>query len=102
MVARRPEPAVSILDRQARIPQHVVLREFAEEVIVLNISSGRYFRLNRTAGRMLAVVNTHETVREALATLSREFTTTRTALEADLIELCNSLAERGLVSLSSA
>ena len=42
--------------QRVTIPQHVVFRTFVEETIVLNLESGRYHGLNRTAGRMLELL----------------------------------------------
>jgi endonuclease III len=97
----RAGSADGTLDSQARVPQHVVFREFAEETVLLDIQSGRYYGLNRTAGRMLTAVNTHETVRDALTSLCKEFPDARAVIEADLLRLCRDLSKLGLVALRS-
>ena len=39
------------------IPEHVVFRTFVEETVVLNLEAGAYHGLNRTAGRMLELLD---------------------------------------------
>src|SRR5919107_621920 len=46
----------TVRTRRVTIPQHVVFRTFVEETVVLNLESGRYHGLNRTAGRMLELL----------------------------------------------
>ncbi len=54
-----------------RIPHHVVFRHFVNETVVLNLQTGKYHGLNRTAGRML-----HELITEgSLATRRVELAT---------------------------
>ncbi len=43
----------AVLAATARMPAHVVYREFPAEVVLLNLQTGRYHGLNPTAGRML-------------------------------------------------
>lgn len=40
-----------ILDSQARVPRHVVYRDFVNETVVLNLETGTYHGLNRPNAR---------------------------------------------------
>ena len=91
-----------LLDSEIRIPDHVVFREFAQETVLLDIKSGQYFGLNPTAGRMLAVLQTAKTIRDAATTLAEDFPDAGDVLETDLCNLCLALAKRNLAVLEPA
>jgi phosphohistidine swiveling domain-containing protein len=84
---------------RARIPDHVVHRDFPEETVVLNIETGTYHGLNYTARRMFAVLAEADTIVSAAAILGAEFGVPRMRIERDLLELCAALCDRGLLEL---
>lgn len=81
------------------MPQDVVYRDFVNETVMLNLSTGTYHGLNPTAGRMLQAVDRTDTLREAAAQLAAEHGWDLPTVEADLIGLCNTLAESGLLEI---
>jgi hypothetical protein len=85
--------------RRARIPDHVVHRDFPGETVVLNLETGQYHSLNATARRMLGALDESDSVGSATASLAREFGVSRDRIERDLLGLCTSLADRGLLEL---
>jgi hypothetical protein len=82
---------------RARIPEHVVHRDFQEETVVLNLETGQYHGLNVTARRMLAALVEADSIGLAVAALEAEFGVPRARIERDLIELRDALAARGLL-----
>jgi hypothetical protein len=95
-------PRASVSSKRVAIPQHVVFRSFVEETVVLNLESGRYHGLNRTAGRMLELLGELGDVEAAAAAVADETGAPGERVRADLDELCDSLAERGLIELTPA
>lgn len=96
----RPPRAVDLaplLDRRARVPEHVVFREFAQETVILNLQTGQYHGLNPTGGRMLEVVEQSASLREAVAALSAELPVAGETVERDLLTFCWELSRRGLI-----
>jgi len=96
----RPPRAVDLaplLARQARVPEHVVYREFAQETVVLNLQTGQYHGLNPTGGRMLEVVERTASLREAAAELSAMLPVDPAMVERDLLRFCWDLSQRGLI-----
>jgi hypothetical protein len=91
---------LSMLDAQARVPQHVVYREFVNETVMLNLQTGTYHGLNPTAGRMIMALERAETLREAASKLAGENGWELATVEHDLLGLCQRLAESGLIELS--
>jgi hypothetical protein len=86
-----------LLDQQIRVPEHVVYRDFADETVVLNLESGMYHGLNRVAARMLEVAQASDPLRDAVPLLADEFAQPPEVIERDLLTLCQSLLERGLI-----
>lgn len=89
----------SLLDEQARVPQHVVYRDFVNETVLLNLKTGTYHGLNPTAGRMLQAVERAGTLREAAAQLAADYAWDLPTLEIDLVELCQTLVSGGLLEI---
>jgi len=95
-------PGGPSLDASVSLPDHVVFREFAQETVLLDIESGKYFGLNPTAGRMLAALQSTPTLRDALVTLRQDFPDAGDVIETDLRNLCAALSRRGLVTLGAS
>jgi hypothetical protein len=90
-----------ILEAQVRLPQHVVYRTFVYETVVLNLETGKYHGLNRSAGRMLDVLAKTDTVGKAASELAKEFSRPVAEIERDLAAFCLQLQERGLIVLDT-
>jgi Coenzyme PQQ synthesis protein D (PqqD) len=88
-----------LVERKARVPDHVVFRQFAQETVALNLHTGRYHSLNLTGGRMLEVLAAGNSIREAAAQLKSEFPDAADVIEHDLCKLCLALSSRGLIQL---
>jgi Coenzyme PQQ synthesis protein D (PqqD) len=90
-------PKDPMLTTRLRVPEHVVYRDFGDETVVLNLDSGQYHGLNPTAAAMLSTVNGADSVGAAVEPLAGELGQPAEVIERDLLELCQSLADRGLV-----
>jgi hypothetical protein len=86
----------------ARIPDHVVHRDFPGETVILNLETGQYHGLNATAGRMFAALERSGSIDRAATVLAGEFCVPRDQIERDLRDLCCALVDRGLVELDDA
>jgi hypothetical protein len=91
--------APSLLDAKATVPDHVVHRAFASEMVILNLKTGRYHGLNPVAGRMLEVLGAATTVRDAAAQIAEEYGQPLADVEADVLRLCAELVERELLEV---
>ena len=89
-----------ILDAEVRVPDHVVYRDFVNETVVLNLQTGTYHGLNRTAGVMLTALSSGATVRQAAAEVAEANDWDRAVVERDIVDLCRTLSESGLVDIS--
>jgi hypothetical protein len=96
-------PAASeLLAARIRLPQHVVHRSFVAETVMLNLNTGQYHGLNRTAGRMLEALENAPTAGAIVPELAREYNVEPAQIESDLISLCSGLIERGLIEIVDA
>ncbi|MEA2440576.1 MAG: hypothetical protein QOH76_2000 [Thermoleophilaceae bacterium] len=86
-----------ILAAQVRVPEHVVYREFQDETVILNLDSGNYHGLNATAAKMVETLGSAARVSDAIDSLAAEFQQPREVIERDVVALCRSLEERGLI-----
>ncbi|MDQ3720246.1 MAG: PqqD family protein, partial [Actinomycetota bacterium] len=71
----------------------------AAETVVLNLQTGKYHGLNPTAGRMLEVLESEESVGRAAAEIASEYGQPIDEVEQDLCALCADLVERGLIEV---
>lgn len=90
------------LTARVRVPEHVVHRGFAAETVVLNLQTGKYHGLNPTAGRMLEVLESENSVGEAAARIASEYGQPTEQIENDLLALCADLAERDLIEIDGS
>jgi hypothetical protein len=85
-----------------RLPRHVVYRSFVNETVLLNLNTGKYHGLNRTAGRMLEILDEVADVEQAAVRLAEEFGQPLDVIRRDLHEFCHDLRERDLIEIENA
>jgi hypothetical protein len=95
-------PREVVQELRARIPEHVVHRDFEEETVVLNLETGQYHGLNITARRMLAALVEADSIAGAAALLEEELGVPRSRIERDLVDLRDALVARGLLQFDDA
>ena len=76
------------------VPEHVVVRSFPGETIMLNLQTGVYHGLNPTAGRMLETLERHAVIGDAAAVVAEQYGREEPSVLADLLTLCSALLER--------
>lgn len=91
----------AILAAKGDIPGHVVYRDFVNETVMLNLETGTYHGLNRTAGMMLAAIDSAPSVRTAAERLASEYGWELDTVEGDIVALCRTLAESGLLAIET-
>ena len=82
-----------------RIPEHVHVREFDGELVILDLDKGCYFCLDEVGTRVWQLVSGGSTFADAAEQLEREYDTTRARMLEDFLSLGNEWLERGLVQL---
>jgi hypothetical protein len=87
---------------RAALPNHVVSRSFVSETVLLDVQSGRYFKLDATAGAMLDALLRERTLAAAAVTLAGRGWGPADRLLGDLAALGEELASLGLLRLEVA
>lgn len=94
------ESAEHLLTAKVSIPEYVVFRAFAQETVILNLETGMYHGLDPVGGRLVELLSRAESMRAAAAQLAEEYDQPVEEVEADAVELCRALHERGLVDFN--
>ena len=82
------------------IPSDVVMREIADESVILNLDTEIYFGLDDVGTRMWLLLEKSETINQAYEALVDEYDVDPDTLRNDLTELIESLVSHGLVQLN--
>jgi hypothetical protein len=84
------------------IPDSVVVQKVADEMVVLDLESGRYFGLNPTGARMFELLKTCGEPDTVVRLLLEEYDASVEQLDQDLADLVRQLEEHGLVRRADA
>ena len=95
IVARTPDHAPDIA---VALPKTIVARAFVEETVLLDINSGRYFRLDGTAAQMLDALTRHGTVGAAARALCEDGWGVQGEVAGDLSAFCTELERLGVLT----
>ena len=68
-----------------------------DEVVVMDMISGKYFGLNAVGSRMFTLLKENLSIETTLETLSKEYTVEKGQLKSDLLALLKNLKTKGLL-----
>lgn len=83
----------------ARVPRHVVHREFASETVLLNVRTGHYYGMDESGARFFRVLQESDDVGSAVERLAEEFDAPVERLREDMVQYCAELESLGLLEL---
>lgn len=86
---------------RALLPNHVVARSFVAETVLLDVETGRYFKLDSTAGSMLDALLAERTLAAAARLLAQRGWGAEDILVIELAELCAELEGLGLLRVQA-
>ena len=78
-------------------PDHVLLRNVGDEILLLNTSSETYYSLNAVGARFYELVCENCEFESSLSTLIGEFEVEPDTLKSDCTALLQNLIEKGLI-----
>jgi hypothetical protein len=84
---------------RVRCARHVFAREFDEELVLLDLTGGEYYGLDRLGARVWNGLVAGRTITEIAREIAGDYDVTLEALLADLVALVRDLAEKGLVEV---
>ena len=89
------------LNDKLEIPEQVMAREVGDELVILDLGSGRYFGLDALGARWWQLIGSGKNLAESIDVLAAEYEVGRPQLEADLLELADALAAQNLLTRKS-
>jgi hypothetical protein len=90
------------LQQRFKIPSDVLIREIAEESVLLNLATESYFGLNEVGTRFWNALTQGEPLQQTYDSLLREFEVSPEVLQADLSRLIDELVTHGLLEIDTA
>ena len=84
------------------IPAEIIAADLADESVLLDMRSKRYFRLNKTASMIWRAIGDGATSAELLDSICERFEIDRDSARSELQTVCDDLLERGLIQPSLA
>ena len=90
------------LDTKFQLPEEVLFREIGGEAVILNIKTGKYYGLNEMGARIWARLLEKGSLQAACQALLEEYDVSEAQLQADMLQLVEGLAEKGLLTVEPA
>ena len=85
-----------------RVSPQALVREVADESVILHIETGEYFKLDAAGTRVWHLIEERGRLADVVAVIVQEYDVLPDDAQRDLEHLVTALAARGLVSLSEA
>jgi hypothetical protein len=89
--------------RRFRVPEHINVRRFDEEWVVLDLKEGKYFGLDELGGAIWQQMTAGKTPVEIVETILSTYQASREEIAKDVLRLLDDLLAAGLIeSVESA
>ena len=82
---------------RVRVPQHVLMRQVGEELVLLNLDQERYYGLNLSGALLMQFAGAGATMGEIVERMLAEFEVAREQLEVDVRTVAADLMAAGLL-----
>ena len=84
------------LNSKFRLSEKVIIEGFGNESVMLDLKSGKFFKLNLTAQKIISLLRSEMTLDEIAQTLSDK---NLTEVREDIIFFLNDLVKRGFIEI---
>ena len=85
------------LRTSVRVPEHVLMRQVGEELVMLNLDKESYYGLNPVGARLMQLAETGTTLEQIVERMLTEFEVRREQLEIDVRTVAAELIAAGLI-----
>lgn len=85
------------LNRAFEIPAHAVARRVGDDLVILDLTGGRYLSLDPVGARIWELIGEGRTLGEVCSAMEEEYDVSRERLEEDVLKLAGELSAEGLV-----
>ena len=93
-------PATDINDaRMVSRDQNMIAADVGDEAVILDIQSGYFFQLNRTAGQIWALLESQISVGELCARLAEAHSVDPVICRQDVMDFIADMRDRGLIAI---
>lgn len=82
---------------RVRVPEHVLMRNLGDEMVMLNLDAESYYGLNEVGARLMQLAETEATIEQITEQLFGEFEVGREQLEHDVRTVAADLIAAGLL-----
>ena len=90
------------LDTKISIPKDVLFQEVHDEMVLLNLSSGKYFNLDDVGTRIWMLMTKHGQLKAVHQAMLEEYAVEPQQLEQDILELTDQLVANELLQISNS
>ena len=90
------------LDTKISIPKDVLFQEVHDEMVLLNLSSGKYFNLDDVGTRIWMLMTKHGQLKAVHQAMLEEYAVEPQQLEQDILELTDQLVANELLQISDS
>ena len=82
-----------------QIPSNIVSKSVDEDIVVLNLDDGTYFKLNETGAMVWEHLSKGKTIEDAIQFVLKEYESSYGVVKEDVISLISSLRDENLIKI---
>ena len=90
---------LALQDRLRRKDEEVIAKIMDGEAVIINLSNGLYYSIDRAGGSMWEMIEAGHRLDEVAATIAARYDVSAARAETDVLGLANDLLREGLVAL---
>lgn len=82
-----------------QIPSNIVSKTVDEDIVVLNLDDGTYFKLNETGAVIWDYLSKGKTIEDIIQVILKKFESSYEVVKEDVISLISSLRDENLIQI---
>ena len=90
---------MDIFNMKVTFKENVIFRDLDDEMIIMDMNSGKYFGLNETGARIWSLLNENQKIKDIIEKLSDEYDITKEQCEKEVKKFISTLLEKGLIDV---
>ncbi|MDB5109663.1 MAG: coenzyme biosynthesis protein PqqD [Mucilaginibacter sp.] len=91
---------MSKLPSHVKISEDALMQQLGDEVMILNLASEHYYKLDEVGGRLLQLFSEHSSVQKVFDIMMHEYEVPADLLREDMILLIEQLLKAKLISVN--
>ena len=82
-----------------QIKKDVIFKELDDEMIIMDMNSGRYFGLNETGAKIWSLLNDHHNIGTIINLLHDEYEISKEKCKKEVIAFIQDILDKGLINV---